>query len=428
MNRYLPLIFVETYLLVTLLLYFFGPVNFKTHNLGFFLVLLFLYHSAFILGYWVAKKLYKPRFNFKSARFSPKLYYATLILSTFMVLLNYKNLMLTNSIIPYNLFKDVSYGITNPGLAYTERQVQLMDGVTSGSRLLNILSIFLAFTKLFFIFLCIHFWKDLSRIKKLQFTLYCLLFISAGFSSGTNSVIFIFFIFFVSALMLKLYLDRSKYLKRAVLILGSSLMLPILFFGYIMSRRGGGFDYFAGTSPLGDISGPESTPDLVGIFDLLYYSWVWLNYYVVQGYYGFSLILNLDWKWTYGFGNSAFLQRQVQVLTGIDISELSFQSRISEYWDVTAQWHSFYGQFANDFGLEGVIVFMFILGFFLSRAWDSVIIEDSFYGRGLLVLCPLMFIFFPANNLVLGYLDTISYVGFCLILWTLEGKKLRFNL
>tara|TARA_B100000809_G_C15125492_1_gene526052 strand:- start:813 stop:1499 length:687 start_codon:yes stop_codon:yes gene_type:complete len=228
--------------------------------------------------------------------------------------------------------------------------------------------------------------------------------------------------------MLKLYLDRSKYLKRAVLILGSSLMLPILFFGYIMSRRGGGFDYFAGTSPLGDISGPESTPDLVGIFDLLYYSWVWLNYYVVQGYYGFSLILNLDWKWTYGFGNSAFLQRQVQVLTGIDISELSFQSRISEYWDVTAQWHSFYGQFANDFGLEGVIVFMFILGFFLSRAWDSVIIEDSFYGRGLLVLCPLMFIFFPANNLVLGYLDTISYVGFCLILWTLEGKKLRFNL
>lgn len=427
MNRYLPLILVEAYLLATLAMYFFGPVHFKTHNLALFITLIFSYHFFFILGYWLSKKSYKSRLDIKPARLSLRVYYASFLLATFMVLLNYKNLMLANSIIPYDLLTELSYGILNPGLAYTERQVALADGATSGSRTLNILSIFLAFAKLFYIFLCIHFWKHLNLIKRLQFTLYCLLFLAAGFSSGTNSVIFTFFLFSASAVMAKLYLDRSRYFKRAALALGSLATLPILFFGYMMSRRGGGFDYFSSTSPLGDISGPIATPELLSFFDLVYYSWVWLNYYVVQGYYGFSLILNLDWKWTFGFGNSAFLQRQVQVITGIDISDLSFQVRISQYWDATAQWHSFYGQFANDLGLVGVVVLMFLLGFFLSRVWDSVAIGNSFYGRSLLAMFPLMFIFLPANNFVLGYLDTISYSGFCLALWVLEGRKLRFK-
>ena len=62
-----------------------------------------------------------------------------------MVLLGYKNLMLSASIIPYNLFEDIAFGIASPGLAYTARLLLLLllmqDGVTLGSRHLNILSI-----------------------------------------------------------------------------------------------------------------------------------------------------------------------------------------------------------------------------------------------------------------------------------------------
>ena len=427
MKRYLPLLLVEFYLLVTLLLYFFGPVDFKTHNPGFFSVLLFLYHAAFISGYWVAKKVNKPRLRLQRRAFSPQVFYVTLIFAVFSVLLGYKNLMFSESIIPYRLFDDVSRGITEPGLAYTDRQVQIKNGVTSGSRLLNMLSLFFSFAKLFFIFLCVHHWDQLSRAKKLVFSLYCLLFVSAGVSSGTNSVIFIFFLFFVSTLVLKLYLNHSKYLKKFAASLAALFLAPVGFFGYIMSQRGGGFEYFAGTSPLGDINGPASTPALNGFFDFYYYSWVWLNYYLVQGYYGFSLILNMDWKWTYGFGNSAFLQRQLLVLTGVDISDMTFQARVSERWDANAQWHSFYGQFANDFGLVGLVMFMFMLGFLLSRLWDSVTIVNSFYGRAILALFPIMVIFFPANNLVLGYLDTISYVAFSLSCWFFEDKRVKYK-
>ena len=123
-----------------------------------------------------------------------------------------------------------------------------------------------------------------------------------------------------------------------------------------MSQRGGGFEYFTSTSPLGDITPPLTSPDLdnASLFDFFYYSIVWIDYYLVQGYYGFSLILNLDHNWTFGFGNSPFLQNQFKILFGADLSEFTFQHRISSLWDESAQWHSFYGLFANDFGLIGV--------------------------------------------------------------------------
>jgi hypothetical protein len=114
------------------------------------------------------------------------------------------------------------------------------------------------------------------------------------------------------------------------------------------------------------------------------------------------------------------------MLTGIDVSNLTLQAQIAEYWS-SAQWHSFYGQFANDFGFIGLSVLMFILGYFLSRVWASVIYNNSFYGMSLLPILALMFIFFPANNQVFGYIDTLSYFLFMSIFWFFEDKKLRFK-
>ena len=140
----------------------------------------------------------------------------------------------------------------------------------------------------------------------------------------------------------------------------------------------------------------------------------------------FSLIINLDLNWTFGFGNSDFLQRQFLLITGIDLSGSTFQSRISDYWS-SAQWHSFYGQFANDFGLIGLSILLFILGYFFAKVWGSVIYNKSFYGASLLPIFALMFIFFPANNQVFGYIDTLSYCLFMTIFWFFEDKKFRFS-
>jgi len=47
--------------------------------------------------------------------------------------------MLSASIIPYNLFEDIAFGIASPGLTYSDRLLLTQDGVTSGPITLNIL-------------------------------------------------------------------------------------------------------------------------------------------------------------------------------------------------------------------------------------------------------------------------------------------------
>ena len=428
MKKYLPLLTVEIYLIFTLLLYAFGPIQFKTHNIDLFAIVMLSYHLAFILGYYIAIRTYKFNKIVINKRFSSKLFYLSLCFAVLSVLATYQNLMLAQSIIPYTLFEDIARGLKEPGVVYLERMTDdagALDGVSSGSRLFNILSLAFAFFKLFFIFIFLYFWNDLSYFKKFLVLLYSLLFLSSGLAAGTNSVIFIFFIFTSLTLLVLVFIRSTRNFIKLIPYMGVIFLIPLGFFGFIMSRRGGGFEYFTGTSPLGDITISAATPYLTSFFDFYYYAFVWLNYYLVQGYYGFSLILNLDQKWTFGFGSSDFLQRQLFMLTGNNISNFTFQHQISDYWG-PAQWHSFYGEFANDFGFAGLSVLMFILGYFLSRVWASVIYNNSFYGMSLLPVFSIMFIFFPANNQVFGYIDTLSYFLFMSLFWFFEDKRVRF--
>lgn len=425
MNKYIALIGVEIYLIVTLLLLYFGPINFRLHSPILFFILMILYHGFFIAGYLLGAKTHG-KFTVK-VEFSRRLFYGSFVLGLVGILISYQNLLFTDSLIPYTLFDDLYKGLSEPGLVYSERMMGIDAGITSGSRLFNIVSFFIAFFKLLFIFQFVYFWRDLALWERIMSVVYSLLFISPGIASGTNSVVFLFFIFSIISLITVFYKQKYKHFPRLFTIISILFLVPVLSFGYIMSQRGGGFEYFSSTSPLNDISVAVATPSLVdfSLLDYLYYSFVWLDYYVVQGYYGFSLIINMDHNWTFGFGNSAFLQRQLQMLADVDISSLTFQHRISSVWDESAQWHSFYGQFANDFGILGLVFFLFLLGFLFSRIWCSFALSGSFYGAALLPIFALMFIFFPANNQVFGYIDTLSYFIFVTILWFFEGKKIR---
>lgn len=423
----LPLFIVQLYLCITLFIYIFGPVKFNTHNPLLFYSFMVFYLLAFTLGYQVASLTGNIKImTRRGRRISNTLFYSTFLLGLVMVLAAYKNIMLADSLIPYDLVTEVLRGFTSPGLVYTDRMENLAAGGTSGSRLFNILSLGFSFNKLLFVFISLYYWHSLNRFKKAVSVVYYLLFLAAGFASGTNALIFQFVIFSVISVACILFVRRNNKLKRYIGVLGVIFILPILFFGYIMSKRGGGFDYFSGTSPLGDISISLVAPEYSGFYDMVVYSLVWMNYYLVQGYYGFSLILHLDQNWTYGFGNSAFLQRQLELIFGLDISNVTFQARVSDVWDVSAQWHSFYGQLANDVGLIGVGFIMFLLGFFLCKVWISILHQNSFYGASLMPIFGILVIFIPANNQVFGYIETLSYALIVSILWFFEDKRVRF--
>lgn len=425
MLKFYPLLLVESYLLLTILLFLFGPIIFDYHNKFLFILLLISYHISFIIGYFVATwgELKANAVSFES--FSSHKFWILFILGIIGLIGSYNNIMLSVSIIPVDFFENLIRGINDPGLIYTERMMKIEDGIDSGSRIFNILSIFFAYAKLLFIFYFLFYWCQINLPYKVVSLLYSFLFVSIGVSAGLNSIVFIFVIFSLSSIAVILTVKKSKYLIIFLFASIFAMIIPILSFGNIMLQRGGGFYYFITTSPLSDIS-LKTDFELNGssnVFDFIYYSIVWLSYYVTQGYYSFSLIINLDWSWTYGFGNSDFLQRQFFLITGYDISTLTYQHKINHFWDKTAQWHSFYGQFANDFGINGLIVLMFALGYHFSKICQSAFIFKSFYAASLIPIYVIMFIFFPANNQVFSNIDMISYFIIINILWILEGKN-----
>lgn len=425
MKKYIPLFLVESYLLFTLFVFFFGPIDFHVHNFEVFLVLIVLYHLSFILGYLISTSSYKFKHQYYDSKLASSSFFIMLAFALVAALVTYKNVMMTDSFIPYDFFDQIIKGIESPAEVYVERRELLESGGHVSSRFFNVISIFFMFFKFLFIFYSVYHWRDYSFMKKFIFVLFCFVFISPSLAGGINSILFYFVIFMVVSLFFVKLMRSEINFTLLTVVLTCALLLLVGFFGYIMSFRGGSFEYFNGLSPLGDISIAMSTPDFDSILGFYTYSFVWISSYVVQGYYGFSLALSEEWIWTYGFGSSHFLQNQLSTVFGVDVNSSTFQYRISHIWDEKAMWHSFYAQIANDFGFVGVALVMFGLGFLLSRIWSTIVFERSFYGAAMMPILVLLFIFMPANNQIFGFIDTISYFFAILILWFLEDKRVK---
>src|SRR5690606_39814814 len=99
MRRFIPLIVVELYLLLSLLLLYFGPVRFQLHNSYLFLVFLVFYHFAFILGYFLSVILYRPTVRAAGAHVSGRGFYLLFFFGVASIFLSYKNLMMYGGLI-----------------------------------------------------------------------------------------------------------------------------------------------------------------------------------------------------------------------------------------------------------------------------------------------------------------------------------------
>lgn len=158
-REFFPLLLVETYLAVTLLLFYFGPVQFKVHNPLLFAAFMIIYHASFIIGYALALLVKSQKVkSVVESKFSKITYWLLFSFGMIGVWAAYRNIMMMDGIIPDNFFGDLVRGFTEPGAAYTERMQNLESEQSSGSRLFNIAFIFFAFSKLLFVFYFLRYW------------------------------------------------------------------------------------------------------------------------------------------------------------------------------------------------------------------------------------------------------------------------------
>ena len=142
---------------------------------------------------------------------------------------------------------------------------------------------------------------------------------------------------------------------------------------------------------------------------------------------GMSYSLGEDFESSFGIGHSLFLQRNFAKHLGIDVNSRTFQHKITDRWDENVNWHTAYTHFANDVGFYGVIAVMFILGISLAMTIYYLSIENNLYAKLLIPLYCIMFLYFPANNQVFGYLEYMSPFWVLTVLLIFSSTKTNKN-
>jgi hypothetical protein len=428
-----PIVFIELYLIFTLLIFSFGPINYYLEDPFAFWFYIVLYHISMIMGYVLAATTYNQRIPPKNSNLDDLSSFKirVLILIAFIAfLIGHKNITMSDSLNPVDLFSDISTGLLESEVQYALKNERIVG--YSGDKYMNIFNFFVAFAKIILIPVVIFYWEKLTFLDKCLALTATFLPVLSGISTGTNKLLFDFVILYGSSLLLyfiNCFYRQGKFNFKSrrffIIVIFMFFGIAIWFFGTAMQGRGGDPSYLESTSPLGHIKLDYAYRNL-GDDDFLSYIYLWFSNYLVQGYYGFSQALKMDFDCTYGFGNSQFLTRQVEWLTGFDFSIYTYQHKIDAVWGETAQWHSLYSHLANDFHFLGVAVWNFIMGFYLAKLWQSFLDENNLYTKLLLPLFAMLVIFTPANNQVFGFLETFSAFFFMSLLWFYSVYRRRY--
>lgn len=331
---------------------------------------------------------------------------------------------------PIFWFESAIKGILNPGEAYNDKMSRVISD-TSGNKVYNIILFMIAFTKSLVIPFTIFFWKKLGKLFRLIAVIAAILPLLSSLSNGTNKGVFDFAIFLSTAIILKNIYNRQtprnvvkKSPVKLIIISLTIISLPVIYFSNTIGERGGDIQFIESQDPLGKIKVTEKSVSLAQSSPF-YYTYSWLGSYIVQGYYGFSLALEEKFDSTFGFGNSIFVRRNIESITGLKLRERTYQYKIRKNWGENSQWHSFYSYFANDFHFVGVGFILFILGMNMFLCWKSFLTSGNPFAGALMSLYTLLIIFMPANNQIFGFLDGFSGFMWTTLLW-IKTKNLSY--
>lgn len=426
--NWFPLNITIIYLFLTLLLFAAGPISFHVAQPLLFYCLMLMYLLAIVLGYVVGLGLSNKITTKKSSLLDNFSQNKRLLIFIVIVALIASSITLKlnsffNLFNPKFLWDTVFLSLSN----LQSRYILKMETVKLGqsNKIMNIFLFFLSPFKMLFVSVVILFWSKIRLALKIicLWTIF-IIYIFPAFNTGTNKPIFDLLIFasisLIASRVKKKELKGNSAKNKIIIVIFLILVVgAFTFFSINIQSRAGASTYIETTSPLNDIKVRSKYRDGGSALQELY---VWFVGYLVQGYYGFSLSLQEDFTPTFGFGSSIFLARQVQDFFGINLFPRTYQSKISENWDESAQWHSFYSYVANDFYFLGVAIVCFLIGLFLALIWVTFLYQSNFWAFLMLPILGLLIVFIPANNQVFGFLESFSSFVFVFIGWLRSVK------
>lgn len=424
-------------------LLYYGPLIWPIENEIEFTVLVVSYHLAFAAGYISFMKIFGKNLRLDSA--SPKVesffidkFWFIIVGALVAILISHRNIVHSDSYIPWTIFSDLQKGFENAALVRNYYASAEYAEKFRGNSLVSSLLLFFSVFKYAVLPGLIILWDKLPNFKKVIGFLVAVMPLATGICMSISAVSFVFI--FVATISLGVLVLRTRSFailkKRLVFVfflIGLSLFSFLNFYhiktGTTFMKVATGkatpsrFDYLRDKGVIfkSDLKGEKVTA-VVDLYEKL-------TVYLVNGYFGMSLALDEEFESSYGVGHSVFLQKTFDNHLGTNFEDRSFQHKISHRWDKNVLWHSAYSYFANDVSFAGVVFVMFTLGFFLGMCVWASVLEGNLIASSLIPLFGIMVLYFPANNQVFGFLETMSSfwilaIAFILLRFPVKGYVL----
>jgi hypothetical protein len=421
------------YLLGTLLLFKWGPVDWPTQNDGKLWTLNALYLAMFVLGYAVAmsqRHRWSHRSNPASTHhFCTRFFWPIWMCAALVVVIGHRNLTLGPSYIPTTVFSDFVKGLEDPLGAYLYKLSDQARANFSGNSAVTLLFGLLAFTKPLLTYVLVTAWPELPRVKRWLAAGVVLFPMVSGVCVGTNKPLFdvafmLITIVVALALMTPENLRREFIRSRRQLLTLCALVLvfAVTYFHQTMNARAPGLEYAKSLSstaaPVNLKPGFQAYCEHAGEWEAKGCHLISIGtIYLTQGYHGMSLSVPLPLETTYGLGHSKFIIDSLYKYLAIDLAPRTFQYRIHTQWSATGQWHSAYSQWANDVGFWGVGWVMLALGFYVGAIWTSAMASRHPAAVCSIPLLVTMIAFLPANNQVFNIFESLASFTVLLAAW-----------
>lgn len=215
-------------------------------------------------------------------------------------------------------------------------------------------------------------------------------------------------------------------LRRLATIAFVVFLLFFIFFSYRkFERLGGDIDFCVMDGLIcADYSGP-----VLSIFpDFVAFGYAMISAYLTNGYYGLSLALELPFESAYGLGHSSALLSLYERISGnTTLFDSTYVARISESgWDHRYYWSSLYTWLANDVHFVGALIIVGLLARWFRQAWLDAVYARNDLAAVVFVLLCIAFLYLPANNQLGQTFDFYFSIIGALFLWKVGRSRFLY--
>ncbi len=392
---------IQLYLLLTEVLFLFGPWEWYIPKPVSLLVFLSSIHLLIFVAYLASNKTFRTRAQMKLAYWHdlPTIPFIKIAVVIGLVLAIPTSLARTGGLIP-----DVLGGLENVGAAYNEN----FERISSGNAfvLVEYIRIILSPFLVGQLALIVFFWKLLSpgwRIGGAILVLWTTLsYVAVGTNKGIADLIILAPIFMYFAKVAQGAEAKVVFTFRN-LVAAAVFILFLIFFGQTQELRAGGVGvngvFYTGSNLI--YANPNALPAWVSEQWVIIYQSI--TRYLTQGYQALALSFEVDRTTTFGIGHSFFLTDQASAIFEIDYFEDNnlpalLESRFG--WSRFFTWHTAYVWFASDIGFIGTAILVGLFAYLLFQTIMRMIVAPDVLSVIIVQQLVVFFLYLPANNQV----------------------------